>query len=170
VDRGTIAIGDTDITANARRSHVSFRTVNVGFVFQFHHLAAEFTALENARCRCALRGCRSPTRRPRAEDLLRRVGLGDRLTHRPGMLSGGEPANASPSEAPSSCDRRCCCGRTDGDLRRGDRGALHELLRGMHRDFGLTSIIRDAQPAARAACDRILVSSRASHPGVAKVR
>src|SRR5438874_7827377 len=84
VDRGRIAIGETELTGLADERVVAFRNRQVGFVFQFHHLLPEFSALDNAVM--PMRIARTPlsAARPRAEELLRRVGLGDRLTHRPG--------------------------------------------------------------------------------------
>src|SRR5262249_29365498 len=89
VDAGSIAIGDRVLSALPAAELVAFRNRQVGFVFQFHHLLPEFSAVENAEM--PMRIARLPTReaRPRAEQLLVRVGLGERLTHRPGMLSGG---------------------------------------------------------------------------------
>src|SRR5262245_4804166 len=84
-DRGSVAINGTDLTHLPAPEIVAFRNRHVGFVFQFHHLLPEFSALENAEM--PLRIARTPMAeaRRRAEELLRRVGLGDRLTHRPGM-------------------------------------------------------------------------------------
>src|SRR5882672_2841983 len=99
VDRGAIAIGDSDITAMPDQEIVSFRNRHVGFVFQFHHLLPEFSALENAEM--PMRIARMPIRdaRTRAEALLQRVGLAERLTHRPGMLSGGEQQRVAVARA-----------------------------------------------------------------------
>ncbi len=87
---GTIRIGDADLSTMTDAERVAFRNRHVGFVFQFHHLLPEFDALENTEM--PLRIARVPLAEARAaaEALLRRVGLGDRLTHRPGTLSGGE--------------------------------------------------------------------------------
>src|SRR5262249_3515629 len=90
VDRGTVSIGDSDITGMPDHELVSFRNRHVGFVFQFHHLLPEFSALENAEMPMRIARIPIGEARPRAEDLLRRVGLSERLSHRPGMLSGGE--------------------------------------------------------------------------------
>jgi len=156
VDRGTIAIGDTDITAMPDDHIVSFRNRHVGFVFQFHHLLPEFTALENAEMPMRIARMPIADARPRAEDLLRRVGLGDRLTHRPGMLSGGEQQRVAVGRALVMRPSVLLADEPTGDLDEATAGALHELLRGMHRDFGLTSIIATHNPRLAAACDRIL--------------
>ncbi len=89
-DGGSIRIGDAELGRMTDAEVVAFRNHHVGFVFQFHHLLPEFDAVENTEM--PLRIARVPLAqaRPRAEALLRRVGLGDRLTHRPGTLSGGE--------------------------------------------------------------------------------
>src|SRR5438046_7310071 len=88
-DQGVVTIGDADVTAMPDADRVAFRNRRVGFVFQFHHLLPEFSAIENAEM--PMRIARTPIAdaRPRAEELLRRVGLGERLAHRPGRLSGG---------------------------------------------------------------------------------
>src|SRR5882672_174101 len=99
VDSGTIRIRDIDLASMSDPALVEFRNRYVGFVFQFHHLLPEFTALENVEM--PLRIARLPLTeaRPRADALLRRVGLGDRLTHRPGMLSGGEQQRVAMARA-----------------------------------------------------------------------
>src|SRR5439155_5629800 len=89
-DAGTIAIAATTLTALADAELVAFRNRQVGFVFQFHHLLPEFNAIENAEMPMRIARMPLTDARPRAEELLRRVGLSDRLGHRPGMLSGGE--------------------------------------------------------------------------------
>src|SRR5689334_16655371 len=98
-DAGTIAIGDTVLTSLADADVVAFRNRQVGFVFQFHHLLPEFSAVENAEM--PMRIARRPMRdaRARAEELLGRVGLTERLTHKPGMLSGGEQQRVAVARA-----------------------------------------------------------------------
>ena len=85
-DAGVVHVGETDLTGLSDAQVVAFRNQHIGFVFQFHHLLPEFTALENAEM--PMRIARRPHAegRKRAEDLLRRVGLGERLEHRPGMM------------------------------------------------------------------------------------
>ncbi|HEY6213300.1 MAG TPA: ATP-binding cassette domain-containing protein, partial [Vicinamibacterales bacterium] len=128
----------------------------VGFVFQFHHLLPEFSAIENAEM--PMRIARMPVgeARPRAEELLRRVGLGERLTHRPGMLSGGEQQRVAVARALVMRPSLLLADEPTGDLDESTADSLHDLLRAMHRDFGLTSIIATHNPRLAAQCDRVL--------------
>ena len=89
-EAGTVSIGGADIHAMTDEARVRFRNCHVGFVFQFHHLLPEFTALENVEMPLRIAGTPAAERRARAEELLARVGLADRATHRPAALSGGE--------------------------------------------------------------------------------
>jgi len=156
VDRGAIAIGDADITRMPDQALVAFRNRHVGFVFQFHHLLPEFSALENAEMPTRIARIPIAEARPRAEELLRRVGLGDRLTHRPGMLSGGEQQRVAVGRALIMRPAVLLADEPTGDLDEATADALHRLLREMHQDFGLTSIIATHNPRLAAACDRTL--------------
>ena len=155
-DAGTIAIGDTTITSLADAELVAFRNHRVGFVFQFHHLLPEFSAVENAEM--PMRIARRPMReaRARAEELLGRVGLAERLTHKPGMLSGGEQQRVAVARALIMRPAVLLADEPTGDLDEATAEALHQLLRDMHRDFGLTSLIATHNPRLAAACDRVL--------------
>ena len=155
-DAGTIALNGTELTTLHDQELVSFRNRHVGFVFQFHHLLPEFSALENAEM--PMRIARAPLAeaRPRAEDLLRRVGLGDRLTHRPGMLSGGEQQRVAVARALVMRPAVLLADEPTGDLDEQTADSLHALLRDMHQTFGLTSIIATHNPRLAAACDRTL--------------
>src|SRR5262249_40972122 len=90
VDHGVIQIAGRDLTALADTELVAFRNRSVGFVFQFHHLLPEFSALENAEMPMRIARMPMTEARTRAQELLQRVGLAERLDHRPGTLSGGE--------------------------------------------------------------------------------
>src|SRR5215467_14444409 len=87
--QGSVTVADTNLTALPDAEVVAFRNRHVGFVFQFHHLLPEFSAIENVEIPLRIARVPMADAQPRAEALLRRVGLGDRLAHRPGMLSGG---------------------------------------------------------------------------------
>jgi lipoprotein-releasing system ATP-binding protein len=155
-DSGTVRIGDTDLTTLNDAEVVAFRNRNVGFVFQFHHLLPEFTAVENAEM--PMRIARRPHAegRRRAEELLRRVGLGERLDHRPGMMSGGEQQRVAIARALIMDPAILLADEPTGDLDEHTADTLHALLREMHKERGLTSLIATHNPRLAAACDRIL--------------
>jgi lipoprotein-releasing system ATP-binding protein len=155
-DAGSVSIGDTSLTTLPDADVVAFRNRHVGFVFQFHHLLPEFSALENAEMPMRIARVPLADARPRAEELLRRVGLGDRLTHRPGMLSGGEQQRVAVARALVMKPALLLADEPTGDLDEATADALHDLLREMHRAYGLTSIIATHNPRLAAACDRVL--------------
>jgi len=155
-DRGRVTIGEVDLGSLTDAALVAFRNRAVGFVFQFHHLLPEFTALENAGM--PLRIARRPAAEVlgRADRLLRRVGLGERLTHRPGMLSGGEQQRVAVARALAMAPAVLLADEPTGNLDEHTAESLHELLRAMHREEGLTSVIATHNPRLAALCDRAL--------------
>jgi lipoprotein-releasing system ATP-binding protein len=155
-DAGTISINGAALTSLPDAEVVAFRNRQVGFVFQFHHLLPEFSAVENAEMPMRIARMPSQESRPRAEQLLNRVGLGERLTHRPGMLSGGEQQRVALARALVMRPAILLADEPTGDLDEATADALHELLREMHRDFGLTSVMATHNPKLASACDRIL--------------
>jgi lipoprotein-releasing system ATP-binding protein len=156
VDEGAVIIGGTELTGLPDAQVVAFRNRRVGFVFQFHHLLPEFTALENAEMPMRIARMPMSDARPRAQELLRRVGLGERLTHRPGMLSGGEQQRVAVARALVMQPSLLLADEPTGDLDEQTADTLHALLRDMHQAYGLTSIIATHNPRLAAACDRVL--------------
>jgi lipoprotein-releasing system ATP-binding protein len=156
VDQGMVAIEGVELTALPDAELVAFRNRRVGFVFQFHHLLPEFSALENAEMPMRIARMPMAGARPRAEELLRRVGLGERLVHRPGMLSGGEQQRVAVARALVMRPSVLLADEPTGDLDEATADSLHALLREMHQAYGLTSIIATHNPRLAAACDRIL--------------
>jgi lipoprotein-releasing system ATP-binding protein len=156
VDGGTVRIDDTNLAALSDGALVAFRNRHVGFVFQFHHLLPEFTALENAEMPMRIARCPAAERRARATELLQSVGLGERLLHRPGMLSGGEQQRVAIARALIMEPSLLLADEPTGDLDEHTADALHHLLRGMTRERALTSVIATHNPRLAAACDRIL--------------
>ncbi|MBI1874644.1 MAG: ABC transporter ATP-binding protein [Acidobacteria bacterium] len=156
VDAGTIRIDDAEITALADRDLVAFRNRHVGFVFQFHHLLPEFSALENAALPMRIARARAAEGRLAAEGLLRGVGLADRLDHRPGLLSGGEQQRVAVARALVMKPSLLLADEPTGDLDEHTADELHALLRGMHQEHGLTSIIATHNQRLAGACDRVL--------------
>ncbi len=156
VDEGHVRIGDTELSALADAEKVAYRNRHVGFVFQFHHLLPEFSALENAEMPMRIARLPADERRARATELLRRVGLQARLDHRPGMLSGGEQQRVAIARALVMSPTLLLADEPTGDLDEHTAESLHDLLREMHRERGLTSIIATHNPRLAAACDRVL--------------
>jgi lipoprotein-releasing system ATP-binding protein len=156
VDEGAVRIGETDLGRLSDAEVVAFRNRHVGFVFQFHHLLPEFTALENAEMPMRIARMTAGDRRSRAATLLQRVGLGERLEHKPGMLSGGEQQRVAIARALVMHPSLLLADEPTGDLDEHTADNLHALLREMHREHGLTSIIATHNPKLAAACDRVL--------------
>ena len=156
VDRGTIAVDGLELTGLPDADVVAFRNRRVGFVFQFHHLLPEFNALENAEMPMRIARIPLAEARPRAEALLRRVGLAERLTHRPGMLSGGEQQRVAVARALVMQPTVLLADEPTGDLDEQTADTLHALLRDMHAAYRLTSIIATHNPRLAAGCDRVL--------------
>jgi len=156
VEAGTIVIGDAALTTLPDPDVVAFRNRHVGFVFQFHHLLPEFTAVENAEMPMRIARASQGEARARSEELLRRVGLGERLHHRPGMLSGGEQQRVAVARALVMQPGVLLADEPTGDLDEQTAVSLHELLRDMHQSYHLTSVIATHNPRLAAACDRVL--------------
>jgi lipoprotein-releasing system ATP-binding protein len=155
-DAGSVRIDQTELSRLTDEALVSFRNQHVGFVFQFHHLLPEFTAVENAEMPLRIARKRAAECRERASSLLGRVGLAERLEHRPGMLSGGEQQRVAIARALVMRPTLLLADEPTGDLDEHTAETLHDLLKEMHREHGLTSVIATHNPKLAAACDRIL--------------
>jgi lipoprotein-releasing system ATP-binding protein len=155
-DEGTLQIADSNLSTMGDQEVVAFRNRRIGFVFQFHHLLPEFSAVENAEMPMRIARLPVAEARQRAAALLQRVGLGDRLTHRPGMLSGGEQQRVAVARALIMKPSVLLADEPTGDLDEQTADTLHALLREMHGAYGLTSVIATHNLRLAAACDRIL--------------
>jgi len=156
VDEGVIVVSGSELTALSDPEVVAFRNRHVGFVFQFHHLLPEFSALENVEMPMRIARMPLAQARNRAEELLRRVGLGERLSHKPGMLSGGEQQRVAVARALVMRPAVLLADEPTGDLDEHTADSLHALLRQMHEMYGLTSVIATHNPRLAASCDRVL--------------
>ena len=154
-DSGQITVADTDLRALDDSSLVRFRNRNVGFVFQFHHLMPEFDATENVEMPMRIARESGSSARRRAVDLLSRVGLGERLKHRPSEMSGGEQQRVAVARALAMKPALLLADEPTGDLDETTADSLHELLKTMHAEQQLTSIIATHNPRLAAACNRV---------------
>lgn len=155
-EQGRVTVNGADLSALPDAEIVAFRNRHVGFVFQFHHLLPEFSALENVAMPLRIARIGKAEASTRAAELLQRVGLGERLTHRPGMLSGGEQQRVAVARALVMRPSVLLADEPTGDLDERTAESLHDLLREMHRSYGLTSVIATHNPRLAEACDRIL--------------
>jgi lipoprotein-releasing system ATP-binding protein len=155
-DGGVIRVGAAELGQLSDAELVAFRNRHVGFVFQFHHLLPEFTAFENTEMPMRIARMAAAERQGRVVNLLERVGLAARLSHRPGMLSGGEQQRVAIARALVMQPDLLLADEPTGDLDEHTSESLHGLLRDMHRERGLTSIIATHNPRLAAACDRVL--------------
>jgi lipoprotein-releasing system ATP-binding protein len=155
-DSGSIQVGNTDIGVMTDEALTKFRNAHVGFVFQFHHLLPEFTAVENAEMPLRIARVSQDAARTRATAVLQRLGLGDRLTHRPSMLSGGEQQRVAVARALVTEPSVLLADEPTGDLDEKTAEALHALLREMHRERHLSSVIATHNLHLAASCDRVL--------------
>lgn len=163
-EQGHIRIGETVLNDLPDQGRVTFRNQHVGFVFQFHHLLPEFDALENTEMPLRIGRTEPGVAGARARDLLGKVGLADRLRHRPGMLSGGEQQRVAIARALVTRPALLLADEPTGDLDEPTADALHVLLRHMHREYGLTSVLATHNLRLAACCDRVwrLVDGRLS--------
>ena len=155
-DAGAVRIGNADVGTMDDDARVRFRNRHVGFVFQFHHLLPEFSAAENVEMPLRIAGQASHSREAQALALLGRVGLAERASHRPGTLSGGEQQRVAVARALVGRPLLLLADEPTGNLDEHTAAGLHELLREMHREHNLTSIIATHNASLAAACDRVL--------------
>jgi lipoprotein-releasing system ATP-binding protein len=155
-DAGELRVAGEDVLALPEARRCEFRNRTLGFVFQFHHLLPEFSAVENVAMPLLIGGARVEGARRRALDLLEEVGLSGRADHRPGALSGGEQQRVAVARALAAGPRALLADEPTGDLDRETGRRLHETLRGLSRARGLTVLVVTHNEELARACDRVL--------------
>jgi lipoprotein-releasing system ATP-binding protein len=153
---GTIRVDGEDVFALSEKRLRVFRNRTLGFVFQFHHLLPEFTALENVAMPLFIARIPAAEALKRARALLTELGLGERVDHRPGALSGGEQQRVAVARALIQSPRAVLADEPTGNLDQETGGRLHGLLRRLNEERGITVVVVTHNERLAAACDRTL--------------
>lgn len=140
-DEGEVTIGGRSTTGLSRRELSAFRNANLGFVFQFHRLLPEFSALENVLMPAWIAGNSTAEATPRAESLLRELGLGHRLEHNPTELSGGEQQRVAVARALMNRPKVILADEPSGNLDSENASMLHDLFFNLRERHGQTVVL-----------------------------
>jgi lipoprotein-releasing system ATP-binding protein len=153
---GRVLFDGQDIFSRPELEVASFRNREIGFVFQFHHLLGDFTALENVMLPGLIARETPAAARARALELLERVGLGHRLTHRPGELSGGEQQRVAVARALARRPRLVLADEPTGNLDPATGEDVQRLLLELNQEHGSALVIATHNPRLAAAMHRTL--------------
>ena len=155
-DSGSLTIDGTDVLKLGSRDLASFRNHKIGFVFQFHHLLPEFTALENVMIPALIGGRSASEAKKTATELLERVGLAERLSHKPTELSGGEAQRVAIARALVNKPAILFADEPSGNLDSFTKAEIHKRFFTLRDSLGQTIVIVTHDPALGAMCDRNL--------------
>lgn len=155
-DEGTLSIDGTDICSLGSKDLAAFRNKKIGFVFQFHHLLPEFTAVENVMIPALIAGRSSRDARETALSLLADLGLAGRTTHKPSELSGGEQQRVAIARALVNSPAVLFADEPSGNLDSRTKEELHALFFTLREKYGQTIVIVTHDPSLAAMCDRSL--------------
>lgn len=140
-DSGNLTVNGIDITALSRKKLSDFRNQHIGFVFQFHQLLPEFTALENIMIPAFIAEKSHKEAKSRADELLRFMNLSDRATHKPAELSGGEKQRVAVARALVNNPAVILADEPTGSLDSQNKQELHQLFFDLRQEFGQTFVI-----------------------------
>jgi lipoprotein-releasing system ATP-binding protein len=155
-DEGSVALGGRNMVGLSDRERTLARRGDVGFIYQFHHLLPEFTALENVVIPQLANGVSQADAEARAMDLLARVGVAERAAHRPAALSGGEQQRVAFCRALANGPKLLLADEPTGNLDPGTSEQVFSALMGLVRDTGLSALIATHNLELAARMDRIV--------------
>lgn len=155
-DTGTVTIGGQPVDARSDNQRTALRRDRIGFIYQFHHLLPEFTALENVILPQRAAGVTEATAKARAETLLASVGLTDRATHRPAELSGGEQQRVAFCRALANQPDILLADEPTGNLDPATSDTVFEAMTQIVRETGLAALIATHNLDLAARMDRVL--------------
>jgi lipoprotein-releasing system ATP-binding protein len=153
---GRIRLGGEELTTMSGSRLAAVRNRDIGFVFQFHHLLPEFTALENVMVPGLIQGRSRREMQKRAESLLEEVGLSNRASHRPGELSGGEQQRVAVARALALDPKLVLADEPTGNLDSATSDAIHDLFFQINREHGTTIIVVTHNPAFAESMPRVV--------------
>ncbi len=153
-DSGKVLIDGTDIFSLGEKPLAAFRNRSIGFVFQFHHLLPEFTAVENVMIPALIAKTPRAAAKARAEELLALLGLEGRFTHKPSELSGGEQQRVAIARALVNQPNVLFADEPSGNLDSKTKESLHRLFFELRDRFGVTIVIVTHDPSLAAMSDR----------------
>ncbi len=156
-DAGTVRVGDARLETLDDDALADVRNRRIGFVFQFHHLLKEFSALENVMMPLRIAGRSKADARTRARELLARVGLSARESHRPAEMSGGEQQRAAVARALALAPALLLADEPSGNLDHHSAEALHELLASLVSDVGVAAVVVTHNRSLAARGHRVLL-------------
>ena len=156
-DQGTLAVRGRRVDRLSERELAEVRGTNLGFIFQFHHLLSEFTALENVMMPLLVTGETQAAARARAERSLGAVGLAERWEHRPAELSGGEAQRVAVARALVAEPELVLADEPSGNLDQRSASALHELIATLARERHQTFVMVTHNDRLAAVADRVLI-------------
>lgn len=155
-DEGKLLINQEEVFRLPPRKLAAFRNQNIGFIFQFHHLLPEFTALENVCIPAFINRTPEAAAEKRARELLDYLGLSERLTHKPSQLSGGEQQRVAVARALVNQPAIVFADEPSGNLDSASSQELHQLIFNLRRDFQQTFVIVTHNVELANMSDRIL--------------
>ena len=153
-DQGQVFINGIDVFALKDKELARFRNHHIGFIFQFHQLLPEFTALENVMIPAMIAGEKDA--QPRAEKLLSDLGLSDRISHKPNELSGGEKQRVAVARAMMMSPDVILADEPSGSLDETNKKELHKLLLELRDKYNQTIIIVTHDKELASICDRVI--------------